>query len=348
MQKVSLAEIAECVGGVLEGDPQVLIEGFASLKNARKKHLSFFVAGISKRETFEQTRAGCVLVKPGASKPEKALALIFVDDPDAAFTKVYDTYLKHPACPEPGIHPTAIVPESATVAEGAYLGPYVVLGEDVEVGEKSIIHAHCVLMEGVKVGRECTLYPHCVLREFVVLGDRVLLQPGAMIGSDGFGYKVQAGKLQLIPQRGDVKLHDEVHIGANSTIDRARFGTTSIGKGTKIDNLTQIAHNVQIGVSCGIAALSGVAGSTEIGDFVDISGGAAISNNIQLGSGSKFRMRSSVYSDVEPGSVVYDLMLTKRQALVKAAFLKKLPKHLEDARRLEKRVAELERRLDQE
>jgi len=339
---MTLAEVAALVDGKLSGDPTAEITGVESLVRARSKHAAFFIDG-PQRQRFTVCRAGVVLVKPGTAWPEKVGALIEVADPDEAFTKLYCHMLPLAARPAPGVHATAVVAATATVHPTAYLGPYVVVGEGASVGENCVIHSHCVLMEGVSVGARTFMYPHCVIREFVSMGADCLLQPGAVVGGDGFGYKVKDGGLKQVPQRGTVELGDDVHLGCNTTVDRARFGKTSIGRGTKIDNLVQVGHNVTIGNTCGIAALTGIAGSATIEDFVQIGGDAAISNEVTIGSGSKLLGRCGVDRDIEPNSTVYwSPARGAKETYRLFALFDRLPEIAKTVKRLEERMAELE------
>lgn len=342
MRTMTLAEVAEMVGGTLHGDPAAEVSGVESLKRARSKHVSFFIDG-PHRASFLACRAGAVLVKPGTQKPERVGALIEVADPDEAFTRLYCSLLPEAAPPAPGVHPTAVVAKSAKVDATAHLGPYVVIGENAVIGAGAVVHAHCVVMEGSTVGDRSVLYPHCVLREFVTLGSDCLLQPGAVIGGDGFGYKVKDGSLQLVPQRGTVELGNEVHIGCNTNVDRARFGKTSVGKGTKIDNLVQVGHNVTIGNTCGIAGMTAIAGSVTIEDFVQIGGDAAISNEVTVGTGSKLLGRCGVDRDIEPNSTVYwSPARGAKETYRLFALFDRLPEIAKTVKRLEDKVAKLE------
>lgn len=339
MPSLTLAEVAAITGGRLEGDPAAVVEGPESLTRARKKHITFFTGSGAHVDNYHASKAGCVLVKDGVEKPANVLALVRVTDPDEAFSKVYSRMLRHPKRPAPGIHPTAVISPSAKVDATAHIGAYAVLGDEVTIGANSIIHSHCVLMESSSVGANSVLYPHCVLREFVKLGNNVVMQPGAVIGADGFGYRFRDGELRQTPQLGNVELEDEVHIGANSSVDRARFGKTRVGKGTKIDNLVQVGHNVDIGMACGVAALTGIGGSTTIGDFADLSGQSGIPNDITIGPGAKLLARCGPYFDVPAGAEVFGSPpLPRRQFFTTNVLLERSPEVLRFLKRVAKKL----------
>lgn len=343
MTELTLADIAHMVNGTLDGDPRAVISGVESLTRARKQHLTFYTGmGRKSHAKFVACKAGCVLVKPGVEKPEKTAAMIFVEDPDGAFTAVCEKMLPHPRPVKPGVHATAVVAPSAKLGKNVYIGPYVVISEDVSIGDGAVIHAHCVLMEGVKIGAGCLIYPGCVLREFVILGERVVLLPGVVLGAEGFGMRFRNGMLEQVPQLGTVELEDNVLVGANSAIDRARFGKTRIKKDTKIDNLVQIGHNVEIGRACGIAALTGIGGSTVIGDFCNISGQAGIANDVEIGPGAKLLARCGVEGDVEPGAEVYFQPVMPGSAYQRnKIYTKRLPDLFERVKQLEAQLTKL-------
>jgi len=343
VNSMTLAEIAELVGGTLEGDPDLVIEGVESLSRARKKHLAFFNKKNANVTQIENCKAGCLLADPGVEKPAKTLAIIYIAHPSDAFTQVYQRFLPAPPQPAPGVHPTAVIAESASVGEGAYIGPYAVISDDVTIGPGAVIHPHVVIMQGVSIGKNFRAYPGVVVREFCQLGDDVLLQAGAVIGTEGFGYTLREGELRMVPQLGIVKLEDDVHVGANCTIDRARFGQTRIGRGTKIDNLSQIGHNVSVGVACGIAAQTGIAGSVEVGDFCNLGGQTGIAHSVKIGAGSNLLARAGAITDVAAGTEVYDMpALTKREFFGRQISMQRLPEMMKLVRSLNQRVSALE------
>ncbi|HTV75007.1 MAG TPA: UDP-3-O-(3-hydroxymyristoyl)glucosamine N-acyltransferase, partial [Candidatus Acidoferrales bacterium] len=204
-------------------------------------------------------------------------------------------------------HPSAVVDESAQIGPDVWIGPCVVVGPHASVGAQSVLHAGVVLGSEARAGRRVIFHPHAMLLDGCVAGDEVVLQPGAVIGSEGFGWVFVDGRLEKIPQVGNVELGDGVEIGANTTVDRAQTGTTRIGAGTKVDNLCQIGHNVHVGRHTALAAMVGIAGSTTVGDHVQVGGQAGINGHITVGSRVKIAGGAHVWSDI-PDDAVYSGM----------------------------------------
>jgi UDP-3-O-[3-hydroxymyristoyl] glucosamine N-acyltransferase len=244
--------------------------------------------------------------------------------------------------PEPGIHPQAVVAPGAEVHPSASVGPCAVVGARSRVGARTVVHAGATLYPDVAVGADCVLHAGAVLREGTVLGDRVILQPGAVLGGDGFGYEFdEAGRLEKVPQLGVVVVEDDVEIGANATIDRARFGATRIGRGVKIDNLVMIAHNVQIGEGSAVVAQSGIAGSTVVGKRVFFMAQSGAANQLVIGDGCFVGVRAGVIENLAPKSRVYGFPSQPERSWHRAVVaLAKLPALLRRVRRLEQRLGE--------
>jgi UDP-3-O-[3-hydroxymyristoyl] glucosamine N-acyltransferase len=179
-------------------------------------------------------------------------------------------------------HPNAVIDPSARLGDGVAVGPHAVIGRDVEIGARSVVHAGAIIMDRVVVGEDCVIYPRVTIREDCVLGHRVILQPGAVIGGDGYGFVLHEGRHRKVPQLGNVVLADDVEVGANTTIDRGRFTATRVGRGTKIDNLVMVAHNVQIGEDCLIVAMTGISGSTRLGDRVTLAGQVGVTGHLNI------------------------------------------------------------------
>jgi len=229
--------------------------------------------------------------------------LLRCKNPYAAFARALS--LLHPA-PEPtaGIHPTAVTGSNCEIAVSASIGPYVVLGEGVHIGGRTSVGAGCVIGSGARLGEGCRLHPRVVLYDRTVLGDRVILHAGCVVGSDGFGYAREGREHVKIPQVGRVVLESDVEIGANSTVDRGTLEETRIGRGTKIDNLVQVAHNVVTGEGCILVAQSGISGSTRLGDHVILAGQSGAVGHITIGDGARVGAKSAVTKDVPPGVFV--------------------------------------------
>ncbi len=312
-----------CQAQTRRGACPVPITGIAALTEAAPGDLSFLGNARYKGEV-PGSRASVILVPPdyeGAPGPDQEL--LVVANPSAALALVC-ARLEQQLWPRPapGIHPTAVLAPGARVAPTATVGPFCVLEAGVEVGEGAHLQAHVFLGRSARVGEGAWLSPGVVVTTECVLGRRVRLHPGVVVGADGFGYEFVQGRHTKVPQIGRVEIGDDVEIGANTTLDRARFGATMIGEGTKIDNLVQIAHNVRIGRHCILCAQSGVSGSTVIEDYVVLGGQAGVAGHLRLGRGAKVGGGAAVTTDLEAGTFVngspaIPLMLERRIAVLK-------------------------------
>lgn len=281
------------------------VRGIAALKPAGPGDLSF-LGNAKYRSEVAASRASVVLLPLDyEGVPQADQLFLFVDNPSAALAllcaRIEQALWPKPA---PGIHPTACVAAGAKVAASATVGPLCVIEAGAVVGERSHVQAQVFVGRDAVIGEDCWLMPGTVLAAECVLKNRVRLQPGAVIGSDGFGYEFTAGRHEKIPQVGNVVIEDDVEIGANSTVDRARFSRTVIGQGTKIDNLVQVAHNVVIGRHCIICAQVGLSGSTTLEDYVVLGGQAATAGHLTVGKGVKAGGRAGIISDIAPGAFV--------------------------------------------
>jgi UDP-3-O-[3-hydroxymyristoyl] glucosamine N-acyltransferase len=274
-------ELAQLLNGQAEGGVQAKLGGVAPLESATAADLSFLESERSLADALE-SKAGCLLAPPGIELPGKTV--IRVRNPRYAMARAIGIF--HPQRPAPaGIHPTAQIGENVTTGDGVSIGPLAIVGNGCRIGPRTRIGAGCVLGEGSLLGEDCLLHPQVTLYARARVGARVILHSGAVIGSDGFGYAREAGKYHKFPQIGWVELGDDVEIGANSTVDRGALGPTRIGTGTKIDNLVQVGHNVQIGAHCAIASQVGISGSVWIGDHVVIAGQVGIGDHARIESG---------------------------------------------------------------
>lgn len=345
-----LAEIAEHLGARIVGDPDRSVSGVAALRDAGPGELSFLFGPRHRREA-EASRAGVLLTGAWAEDLADGPAgrtLVVVEDPELALNRVLD--LLYPATAvEPGVHPTALVDPEARVAEDASVGPYAVVGAGSTVGSGSAIHAHAVLGRNCRVGSGCVLHPHAVLYDGTVLGDRVVVHAGTVVGADGFGYVSRADGHHKVPQVGRAVVEDDVEIGALSAVDRAKVGRTRIGEGTKIDNLVQVGHNVEIGRRSILCGQSGIAGSTRLGDGVVLAGQAGVGGHITLGDGVQVGAASAAVRPVPDGTVVsatvpaMEIGRWRRQA----ALLGRLDEMNRRLRRLEREL-DAERRSENE
>lgn len=341
--RVTVAEVATLVKGTVVGDPTQLLTGVSSLTEATPGDITF-LANPKYAPFLADCRASAVLV--GIKQEQNRFVQIVVANPDYAFAQVVDAYGPRPVVLPEGVHPTAVIGEGVHLGKGIAVGAFAVVADGATLGDGCRIYPHTFVGTEASLGNDCILYPHVTVRERCALGDRVIIHSGAVIGSDGFGYASVEGVHHKIPQVGIVVVGDDVEIGANSTIDRARFGRTVIGTGTKIDNLVQIAHNVEIGEHCIIVAQVGVAGSTRLGRGVTLAGQAGLAGHITIGDHAIVAGQSGVSKNVPPRAVVqgYPAQDLKRHQTQEIA-LRRLPGTLGQVKALEQRVAELEARL---
>lgn len=334
-------EIAQLVEGILEGDPACEITGLAALDEARAGDISF-LSNPRYGQLMAQTAASAVLVPEDWRGPGPR-TLIRVKDPDRAFAKVTAALGPQPICRVAGIHPTAVVAPEAKIGHSVHVGPFVVIEPGAEIGARSVICAFCYIGHDVVIGEDCLLYPHVTVRERCRVGHRAIIHSGTVIGSDGFGYFNCNGMWEKIPQVGIVEIGDDVEIGANVTIDRARFGKTVIGNGVKLDNLIQIAHNVRVGDHTAMAAQVGVAGSTKIGAHVQVGGQVGFADHVRVGNGAIVAAKSAVHGEVPSGTAVAGIPAIPRDDWRRLTLsLRRLPVLAEKVRSIEERLSRLE------
>ncbi|HAU37068.1 MAG TPA: UDP-3-O-(3-hydroxymyristoyl)glucosamine N-acyltransferase [Phycisphaerales bacterium] len=341
---LTVRRVADWLGATVEGDETAEIRALASLETAGPGELTF--AADARREAhLADCRASAVIVGPDA--PASKATLLRVPD----VQKAVATVLSRLACPEdlpaPGVHPLATVADDAQVAADARIGP------GVRVGPRAKIGAGTALCANVSVGADVEIGPGCVLREGVAvlagcrIGARVRIGPNSAIGYDGFGYFFSGGVHHKIPHIGNVVIEDDVEIGACSCVDRAKFGSTRIGAGTKIDNLVQVAHNVQVGRGCILVGQAGIAGSARLGDFVVIGGNAGIRDNVSLGTGAQVAAYSAVASDVPDGQTVAGTPAGPAKEKMRVLMAgEKLPELIKRVKHLEAKVQALESSKD--
>lgn len=301
---MTLGEYAARTGGVVRGDPATPIERIGAIDDVDETTLTFATDERYLRSALA-TRAAAVLTEGAIADavPDARKPLLIVPSTRAALAALLSA-LEPPRPAGPYRHPSAVVDETATIGPDAFIGALAIVGARAYVGAESVLLAGAVLGDDARLGKRCTLHPRAMLLERCVAGDRVVLQPGAVVGSDGFGYAFFDGRFAKIPQIGNVVLGDDVEIGANACIDRAQTGATTIGEGTKIDNLVQIGHNCHIGRHCGFAAMTGLAGSTNVGDYTVVGGQCGFRGHITVGSRVKIAGNSMVWGDVPDGAFI--------------------------------------------
>ncbi|WP_349305720.1 UDP-3-O-(3-hydroxymyristoyl)glucosamine N-acyltransferase [Parachlamydia sp. AcF125] len=347
----TLSELAELTQATLVGNPHHTITGVADLASAGENDASFLSRPkyTSSRydEAMRKSKAGVVFISPDTFY-DKTRNVLIVEDPSRAFQLTLEAFFEEKRSQSGflGIHSTAVVHETAVIGQNVTLGPYCVIDHGVHIGANTTIGAGCYIGSHTFVGSDCFFYPHVTIRERCQIGNRVILQPGVIIGSCGFGYTTDAkGQHTKLNQIGIVLIEDDVEIGANVTIDRARFKETRIGKGSKIDNAVQIAHGVTIGAHCLIVAQTGIAGSTKIGNHVVIGGQAAVGGHLEIASGVIIAAKSGVTKSLkEPGKYggfpVIPLSEHNRQSVQ----ARNIGKYLEHIEKLEKRLESLEKK----
>ncbi len=294
------------VGGeVVAGDSATVVSGFASLKEALPGDLSFFY-DLRYRDQLKQTQATAVLVPLELDEFPEGLVFIRVEKPSDAFEMVVDRYGFHAAPFQAGVHASAVIdetvvfdPAAVSVGPNAVVSAGAVLGEGVEIG------AGAYVGRGAKIGKGSKLFANATVHEGCLIGERVILHSGVVIGADGFGYEFKEGRHRKVRQAGLVQIDNDVEIGAGTTVDRARFGRTWIGEGTKIDNLVQIGHNVVIGKHCIIVACCAIAGSARLGDYVVMAAQGGVAGHVSVGSGVTLGGRIGVTKDIPAGREVY-------------------------------------------
>ncbi|MDH3349041.1 MAG: UDP-3-O-(3-hydroxymyristoyl)glucosamine N-acyltransferase [Desulfobulbaceae bacterium] len=332
----SFKELAELVDGRATGDEAMIITGLNGLREASDTEI-IFITDRKKINLVSESKACAVIVPNGSEVPDKAT--IEVDNPEWASAVIHNHFLTTRFVAQ-GISPAAHIGEKCEISSEVTIGPMVCVGNHVKIGSEVTIHPGVVIGDDVVLGNGVVLHPNVTVQHGSVLGNRVIIHSGTVIGSDGFGYSQdQAGKHIKRPQVGVVHIDDDVEIGANSCVDRAAFGVTRIRRGVKIDNLVQVAHNVDIGEDCILVSQSGIAGSTSLGRHVMIGGGASIAGHLTLEDGVMVAGRGGVHNSQKKGAVVggYPAFDARKWARSCAAF-PRLPDVIKDMRRLRKEL----------
>ena len=333
---LTLQEIAKLCGGELNGDPGCRITGAASLDEAVEGQIAFY-NNPKYMPRLRKTRASAVFV-PSDFSEETPAARIRVADPSKAFEQVVTKLAPRPVAFVPGIHPTAVVDPSAKLGARASIQPHAVIEAGATIGDETVIGAGSYIGHETKIGSSCMIYPNVTIRERTIIGSRVIIHGGAVIGADGFGFEFVEGRYQKIPQIGIVQIDDDVEIGANATIDRARFGRTWIQEGVKIDNLVQIAHNVTIGKNSIIAAQTGISGSTRVGQKVMMAGQVGVIGHLTIEDNTVIAAQSGISKDLPGGAWFGSPAVPLPEAKRQIAWIHRLGKLFDRVKALEKKL----------
>lgn len=347
---ITVNEIAKLLDGEVVGDGTQVISGVAKVEEAKAGMLAF-IANPKYEKYAELTSASCILVSRTFNHTQFSKlppALIKLDDPYSSFVIAIEKFAPKKVDVPKGIDPTAVIHPTAIIGKNCSIGSYVVVGTNVHIGENTVIHPHVVISRDVKIGNDCLFYPQVTVREECVIGNRVVIQPGTVIGGDGFGFAPKKdGSYQKIPQLGIVVIEDDVEIQANTCIDRATLGETRIKQGTKLDNLVQIAHNVVVGENTVIAGSTGIAGSTKIGNRNMIGGAVAITGHVQTADEVKVGGGSIVtrsLNDIGATYSGYPAKEVNKWRKVEAAS-RQLPELLGTIRAMQTKIKELEEEI---
>ena len=336
--KRTAGELAEFLGGRLEGSPAEPIENVADLGQASEGDLSY--AEPRYQDRVASSRASCVLVSEG-EYPAKTT--IVVQNPKVAFIRAAE-WLIPTARAVPGVHPTAVIGEDVELGDGVEVGAHVVIEDDVRIGSSTVVRPGCYIAAGCAVGSQCVIHANVVIYRGAQIGNRVILHAGVVIGSDGFGYVRDGDTLLKFPQRGRLVIEDDVEIGANTTIDRGSLGQTIIEKGTKLDNLCHIGHNVRIGGRTVIAAQTGVSGSCSIGADAMIGGQVGVGEGARIDDGSVIGGQSGVLNGKRSraGQVLWGTPARPLKDIkLQQAYVARLPKMAKELQRLREEVQQL-------
>jgi UDP-3-O-[3-hydroxymyristoyl] glucosamine N-acyltransferase len=331
------AEIAKLLGGEVVGNPSLVLKGFAPADRAQPGDLTF-----AENENYfaraEQSAASAIIVDAAVTSSRKTL--IRAPNARVAFAKVLPLFFPEPVFPA-GVHPTAIVSASAQIDPTAHIGPYSLVGEKVRIGPRSVLQGLNSVGTDCLLGEDVNLFPNVTLYAHTEVGNRVRIHSGAVVGSDGFGYVLDNGTHRKVPQIGCVIICDDVELGANVTVDRGALGPTIVGKGTKVDNLVQIAHNVTVGEHCIIVSQAGIAGSTKLGNYVILGGQVGLAGHLKIGNRVSVGAQSGVMHNIPDGETwLWSPAQPDRTAKRQMIALQQLPE-------LFRRVKDLEKKLGQ-
>ena len=340
----TLGDLAGLVDGEVAGDPKTVITGISGIREAKSGDITF-IANRKYAHLLADCRASAVVVSEDVNSCP--IPTIRVKNPDMAFAVIVDAFAPEPPRFEKGVHPAAIIGKNVKIGRDVTIQAFSVIEDGAEIGDGTLIYPSVYVGHWAKVGSRCTVYPMVVIRERCTVGDNCIIHSGTVIGSDGFGFSTVSGVHHKIPQIGIVQIDDDVEIGANVTIDRARFGKTHIGRGTKIDNLVQIAHNVEVGPNCFIIAQAGIAGSARIGHNVILAGQSGVDGHRTIGDNVVVAAKAGVTKDIPPNIPVsgFPAQFHEKELKVQAS-IRKLPELIDQVKALEERLREIEKKTE--
>ena len=343
----TISDIATLIGSAPPADGARAVTGVATLADARPDEVSFITSDAYADQLAATRAAGVIMPKKLRLTAPADKTMLVVDDADLAVARVLELFAPPVRRPAPGVDPAARVAATASVAPDAAIGANAFVGERARIGARTVLHPGVYVGDDVVIGDDCVLYPNVVVRERITLGSRVIIHAGSVLGTDGFGYRWDGSKHAKVPQIGTIVVEDDVEIGSCVCVDRAKFAATRIGRGTKIDNLVQIAHNVQVGPHCIIVAHVGIAGSARLGAGVVLGGQVAVRDHVTVGDGAMVAATSAIAEDVPPKSFMSGTpALPHRQSLREQAALRRLPDLVVQVRKLQEEVEALRKKLE--
>lgn len=340
--KKTVQELAEFLGGTVIGNGDAVIEDVKGLAEAGRQDITFAVDPYT--EYLPQVHAGAVIVEKEV--PAGDNTLVVVENPRLAFSQLL--VLFHPRqSVASGIHPTAIIDDSAVIGENTAVMAYAVIGKHVKIGDNCTIYPSVFIGDNVTIGNDTTIYPGVVIHENCVLGQRDVIRAHAVIGGEGFGFATENGKHTRIPQIGNVEIGDDVEIGACTCIDNATLGSTKVARGTKVDNLVHLGHNVEIGEDCFIIAQTGIAGSTKAGNHVIFAGQTGCTGHITIGDNAVFAGKTGITGNIKGGQIYAGFPARPHMEWSRTqVYLKRLPEMAKTIKTLEKKIAQLEKKTE--
>lgn len=337
---VALKELARLVNGKAVGDSETIVTGVAGIMEAKKGDITF-VAHPKYARNIRQTKASAIVL---AKPHEKCfIPMLVVENPQYAFSRIISYFHLKPYSPK-GVSPKAVIGKDITLGKDLSIHPFVTIEDRVKIGNRVTIYPWVYIGDDSKIGEDCIIYPNVTIMKKIFIGKRVIIHSGTVIGSDGYGYVSYNGKHHKIPQVGEVLIEDDVEIGSNVSVDRATLGKTIIKRGTKIDNLVQIAHNVKIGEDSIIIAQVGISGSSEIGNNVILAGQAGVADHVMIGDDSRVGAQSGVNKDIESKQkVMGNPYMPYGKFLRSYALFTRLPEIKDQLKAHEERLKKLEK-----